>query len=110
MTWGEFWEAIKAADRLHPPPSTTPEIRQRVELAASELGWEVEFLGDKGIRLSDGDGEYFFEQYNFLQNVELAIGMIRRDICYSAAECPELLDDWSKAGILALSEWTRDCQ
>lgn len=108
MTWAECWQVIKASDRLYPPPSTSHEIRQRLELAADELSWAVEFLGDKGIRLSDCDGEYFFEQYDFLQNADLAIGMLRRDVCYSAAERPELLDDWSKAGILALAEWVRD--
>ena len=105
MTWAECWEAIKANDRNVPAPTTNAEIEQRVREAAEELNWNVEFLEDGGIYLDDGDTEYYFQQYDLSENALLAIGALRRELCYVADAHPDDPDDWSKAGMLALSIW-----
>ena len=107
MTWGECWAAIKAADRKAPAPCNDDEIKQRVQCASDELGWSVEFLEDGGIYMSDGDTEYYVTQYELLQNADIAIDLLRRDICYAASESPDDEADWSKEGIAALAEWAR---
>jgi hypothetical protein len=57
--------------------------------------------------MSDGDTEYYVTQYELLQNADIAIDLLRRDICYAASESPDDEADWSKEGIAALAEWAR---
>ncbi len=80
---------------------------QRVRDAASELNWEIDFLDDGGVWLDDGDAEHYFQQYDFLQNAELAISLLRREVCYVAAMHPDDVDYWSEAGMSALAERAR---
>lgn len=108
MTWGEFWKAVLSKDGSIPPPATDEEIQQRVRIAADELNWPVEFLEDEGIYMDDGDGEHYFQQYSLTQNAQLAIGLLRREVCYVAAQCPNDVADWSQEGLEALSEWAKD--
>ncbi|ELD0488125.1 hypothetical protein QUQ58_004745 [Escherichia coli] len=105
MTWGEFWLEVKARDGKISEPETENEIRQRILDAASELFWDVFFIGNRGIKLNDGEGEYIFRQYSFRENAWLAINMLRREVCYIAHECPDALDEWSEVGINSLTEW-----
>ncbi|TLU68299.1 helix-turn-helix domain-containing protein [Enterobacter sp. MF024] len=108
MTWGEFWKAVKAGDRKHPAPTAPEEIQQRVLQAADELGVSASFLDDgQGIYLNDGDLECYIQQYDLLQNAELAIDMLRRYACLAADEAPDDIDDWSPEGIKALSIWDK---
>ncbi|TQI82496.1 hypothetical protein FHU10_2526 [Serratia fonticola] len=107
MTWGDFWKAVQAKDGKVPRPTTDESIEQRVRHAADELNWSVEFLEDEGIYLDDGDTVHYFQQYNLMQNAELAIGLLRREVCYVAAQCTNDLDDWSSEGLRALAEWDR---
>ncbi|ELD3250728.1 hypothetical protein QUR14_001037 [Enterobacter hormaechei] len=104
MTWWQFWEAVRAGDGKSPAPANDAEIMQRVRDAASELNWEIDFLDDGGVWLDDGDAEHYFQQYDFLQNAELAISLLRREVCYVAAMRPDDVDYWSEAGISALAE------
>ncbi|WP_337065154.1 hypothetical protein [Rouxiella badensis] len=108
MTWGDFWKAVKAKDGQTPPPENDDEIQQRLSEAAGELGWEVDFLEGGGIYLDSGDTEHYCQRYGLRENAELAIALLRRDVCYTAAECPDALDNWSEEGIIALSEWAKD--
>lgn len=106
MTYGQFWAAVKALDGKAPKPSSDEEIKQRVRLAAGELGWDVEFLEGNGIFMCDGDTEFYLTQYDqLIQNADVAIGLIRRDLCYAACDCPDDEDEWSKEGLAALAEW-----
>ncbi|EPM4142056.1 TPA: hypothetical protein ACF576_004044 [Klebsiella quasipneumoniae] len=105
MTWGQFWSAVKELDGKTPEPRSDEEIRQRVELAADELGWSVEFLDAGGIYMCDGDADYYVTQYDPIQNARLAIWIIRRDLCYTACERPDDEGEWSKEGLAALAEW-----
>ena len=106
MTYGQFWAAVKALDGKAPEPRSDEEIKQRVQLAAGELGWDVEFLEGNGIFMCDGDTEFYLTQYDqLIQNADVAIGLIRRDLCYAACECPDAEDEWSKEGLAALAEW-----
>lgn len=107
MTWSEFWKAVKARDGTIPAPVTDDDIQQCVRDAARELNWEVQFLDDGGIWMDDGDAEFYFEQYDFRQNAELAIRMLRCEVCYVADACPNDLDNWSEAGLNALAEWEK---
>ncbi|ARF50837.1 hypothetical protein [Pantoea stewartii] len=107
MTWGQFWEAVRASDGKKPAPVNNAEIMQRVRDAASELNWEIDFLDDGGVWLDDGDAEHYFQQYDFLQNAELAISLLRREVCYVAAMHPDDVDYWSEAGMSALAERAR---
>ncbi|QOI56570.1 hypothetical protein [Rouxiella badensis] len=107
MTWGDFWKAVKAKDGQRPPTANDDEIQQRVREAAGELGWEVDFLEDGGIYLDSGDIEHYCRRYGLRENAELAIELLRRDVCYTVAECPDDLDDWSLEGLSALSEWAK---
>lgn len=109
MTYGQFWAAVKALDGKTPEPSGDEEIRQRVLYAANELGWDVDFLEDNGIFMCDGDTEYYLTQYGqLIQNADVAIGLIRRDLCYAACDYPDAEDEWSKEGLAALAEWKTD--
>lgn len=106
MTYGQFWAAVKALDGKAPEPRSDEEIKQRVQLAAGELGLDVEFLEDNGIFMCDGDTEFYLTQYDqLIQNADVAIGLIRRDLCYAACDCPDDEDEWSKEGLAALAEW-----
>ena len=105
MTWCAFWQEIKARDGKVPSPVTDEEIRQRVLNAVSELFWEVVFIDNGGIKLNDGEVEYSFRQYDFRENAWLVISTLRREICYIAHESPDVLDEWSDAGINSLTEW-----
>lgn len=106
MTYGQFWAAVKALDGKAPEPRSDEEIKQRVQLAAGELGWDVEFLEGNGIFMCDGDTEFYLTQYDqLIQNADVAIGLIRRDLCYAACDCPDDEDEWSKEGLAALAEW-----
>lgn len=106
MTWGQCWAAVKALDGKAPKPSSDEEIKQRVQLAAGELGWDVEFLEGNGIFMCDGDTEYYLTQYErLIQNADVAIGLLRRDLCYAASDRPDDEDEWSKEGLAALAEW-----
>ncbi|HBS1346194.1 TPA: hypothetical protein ACYFHP_004211 [Klebsiella pneumoniae] len=106
MTYGQFWAAVKALDGKAPEPRSDEEIKQRVQLAAGELGWDVEFLEGNGIFMCDGDTEFYLTQYDqLIQNADVAIGLIRRDLCYAACDCPDAEDEWSKEGLAALAEW-----
>ncbi|WP_134706614.1 helix-turn-helix domain-containing protein [Rahnella sp. CJA17(1/100)] len=107
MTWAEFWGAVRTEDGKRPAPLTSHEAQQRVLVAAGELNWSVEFLDDEGIYLSDGDTEYYIQQYDLFQNAGVAIGLIRREVCYTASACPDEQDEWSQEGIHALAEWAR---
>lgn len=108
MTWGEFWKAVKAGDRKSPAPVTIEEIQKKVSLAGDELGVSATFLNDgQGICLNDGDLECYIQQYDLLQNAELAIDMLRRYACLAADEAPDDIDDWSPEGIKALSLWDK---
>lgn len=107
MTWGDFWKAVKAKDGQTPPPANEDEIQQRVSEAVEELGWEVGFLENGGIYLDSGDTEHYCQRYGLRENAELAIELLRRDVFYTAAVCPDDLDDWSEEGIIALSEWAK---
>lgn len=109
MTYGQFWAAVKALDGKAPKPSSDEEIKQRVQLAAGELGWDVEFLEGNGIFMCDGDTEYYLTQYErLIQNADVAIGLLRRDLCYAASDRPDDEDEWSKEGLAALAEWKTD--
>lgn len=106
MTYGQFWAAVKALDGKAPKPSSDEEIKQRVQLAAGELGWDVEFLEGNGIFMCDGDTEFYLTQYDqLIQNADVAIGLIRRDLCYAACYHPDDEEEWSKEGLAALAEW-----
>lgn len=106
MTYGQFWAAVKALDGKTPKPRSDEEIKQRVQIAAGELGWDVEFLEGNGIFMCDGDTEFYLTQYDqLIQNADVAIGLIRRDLCYAACDCPDDEDEWSKEGLAALAEW-----
>lgn len=106
MTYGQFWAAVKALDGKAPEPRSDEEIKQRVQLASGELGWDVEFLEGNGIFMCDGDTEFYLTQYDqLIQNADVAIGLIRRDLCYAACDCPDDEDEWSKEGLAALAEW-----
>lgn len=107
MTWLAFWSAVQAQDEKVPTPANDEEVRQRVLDAVDELNWDVEFLEDGGVWLDDGDGEHHFVQYDFRKNAELAISLLRREVCYVVGECPDEIDDWSPAGIKALAKWAR---
>ena len=107
MTWEQFWQAVRASDGKTPAPVNDAEIMQRVRDAASELNWEVDFLDEGGVWLDDGDAEHYFQQYDFIENVELAISLLRREVCYVAAIHPDDMDFWSEAGISALAERMR---
>ncbi|WAT05519.1 hypothetical protein O1V64_04230 [Rouxiella badensis] len=107
MTWGDFWKAVQAKDGQTPLPANEDEIQQRVSKAVEELGWEVGFLEDGGIYLDSGDTEHYCQRYDLRENAELAIELLRRDVCYTATVCPDDLDDWSEEGIIALSEWAK---
>jgi hypothetical protein len=107
MTWGQFWAGVKALDGKSPAPRTEDEIKQRVLHAASELNWTVEFIEDGGIYMCDGDTEFYLTQYDLIQNANIAIGLLRRDICYGASESPDEEDEWSEEGMAALAEWAR---
>ncbi|SLO38384.1 Uncharacterised protein [Klebsiella variicola] len=107
MTWGQFWAAVKALDGKSPAPRTEDEIKQRVLHAARELNWTVEFIEDGGIYMCDGDTEFYLTQYDLIQNADIAIGLLRRDICYGASESPDDEDEWSEEGVEALAEWAR---
>ncbi|ELN2576896.1 hypothetical protein RY966_002625 [Enterobacter kobei] len=109
MTWSAFWDAVKAQDGKVPPPVNAGEIESRVRDAADEMNWEVEFLEDGGICLDDGDAEYYFDRYTFSQNADLAIGHMRREVCYVVdsirGDKAELeIHDWSPAGLKALAK------
>ncbi|HAV2047607.1 TPA: hypothetical protein JHJ56_003839 [Raoultella ornithinolytica] len=106
MTWGQFWAAVKALDGKASEPRSDEEIRQRVEIAAGELGWQVEFLDDGGIYMSDSETQFYLTQYDqLIQNADAAIGLLRRDLCYAASDCPDERDEWSEEGMAALAEW-----
>ncbi|AOO57158.1 hypothetical protein AB9C65_21110 [Klebsiella pasteurii] len=106
MTWGQFWAGVKALDGKSPAPRTEDEIKQRVLHAASELNWTVEFIEDGGIYMYDGDTEFYLTTYiQLIQNADVAIGLIRRDVCYAASECPDEEDEWSEKGMAALAKW-----
>ncbi|ELP0293573.1 hypothetical protein RZL42_001239 [Klebsiella michiganensis] len=106
MTWGQFWAAVKALDGKAPEPRSDEEIKRRVQLAAGELGWQVEFLDDGGIYMSDSETQFYLTQYDqLIQNADVAIGLLRRDLCYAASDCPDEKDEWSKEGLAALAEW-----
>ncbi|QCK79152.1 hypothetical protein E4K08_22495 [Raoultella ornithinolytica] len=106
MTWWQFWAAVKALDGKTPKPRNDEEIKLRVELAAGELGWSVEFLDDGGIYMSDSETQFYLTQYDqLIQNADVAIGLLRRDLCYAASDCPDEKDEWSKEGLAALAEW-----
>ncbi|ARF48195.1 hypothetical protein [Pantoea stewartii] len=107
MTWGEFWSAVKANDGKIPAPASDDEIKQRVLDAADELNCEVQFLEDGGIWIGDGEAEHYFNVYGLRENAENAITMLRHEVCYAAEACGDDLDDWSEAGIRALSEWAK---
>lgn len=107
MTWGEFWNAVQARDGKAPPPSTDEEIRQYLESAADELGWSVEFLEDGGVYLDDGDAEHYVIRYDFTGNAEIAIQLMRHELRSSASKHPDEPDNWSPAGLKALSTWLR---
>ncbi|VDR24297.1 Uncharacterised protein [Raoultella terrigena] len=108
MTWSQFWAAVKAADGKSTAPRTEDEIKRRVLHAAGELNWKVEFIEDDGIYMCDGDSDYYITYYDFLENACLAIGIIRREVCYVASVCPNDEDEWSEEGLAALAEWRRD--
>ena len=42
-----------------------------------------------------------------IQNADVAIGLIRRDLCYAACDCPDDEDEWSKEGLAALQNGKR---
>ncbi|HCB9113459.1 TPA: hypothetical protein M4Y83_002863 [Klebsiella pneumoniae] len=108
MTWGQFWATVKGLDGKTTFPHSDEEIRKRVELAAGELGWSVEFLDAGGIYMCDGDADYYVIQYEPIQNARVAIWIIRRDLCYTACERPDDEGEWSKEGLAALAEWKTD--
>lgn len=108
LTWAALWEAVRAKDGAVSAPADDAEIEQRVIDAAGELNWGVEFLEDGGVYLDDGDGEHYFQKYDFRQNAELAIALLRNEVCCVSTFCPDDIDDWSEAGIAALAEWARD--
>jgi hypothetical protein len=107
MTWGEFWKAVQTGDNKIPPPATDEEIQQCVRFAAGELNWSVEFLEDDGIYLDDGDSEHYVVRYDLETNAGVAIGLIRRELRYSASLCPDDMAEWSQEGLKALSEWAK---
>ncbi|EIY5093430.1 hypothetical protein ACO1Y9_27410 [Klebsiella quasipneumoniae] len=107
MTWGQCWAAVKALDGKKTRPYSNEEVERRVLRAANELNWEVEFLEDGGIYMCDGDTEFYLTQYDLIQNADIAIGLLRRDICYGASESPDDEDEWSEEGVEALAEWAR---
>ncbi|MCU6329925.1 hypothetical protein KSU19_19930 [Enterobacter quasiroggenkampii] len=108
MTWTELWELIKANDNVEPFPEDEGHIIERVRAAVDEIYWDVEFIDDGGIRLDDGDAEYFFTQYDLKENALVAIHALRREICYTLdrIRSGKLIDDvslWSSAGLKALT-------
>ncbi|HFI8141776.1 antA/AntB antirepressor family protein [Escherichia coli] len=96
---------IKCEEELH--KVTDDDIKQRVQDAAGELGWEAHFLDDGAICLEDDEGQHYFEQYNLRGNARLAIRMLRCELCYVAGDYPDELESWSEAGLNALAEWEK---
>ncbi|MBL0878662.1 hypothetical protein [Serratia ureilytica] len=107
MTWAAVWASIKANDGKSPAPATDADVELRVRSAAEELGWDMGILENGGVWLCDGDGEYYFQEYDYHQNAASAISLLRREICYTADTCPDELDNWNPAGLEALSTWAK---
>lgn len=110
MTWPQAWEAVKAMDGKVTEPTSYHEAVDRINAACEELGWSAYFHTNGGITLDDGESVCVIKQHNWLEDAEKAIGVLRRDFCYIAGEqailSPDDVQDWSRAGILALAFWT----
>ncbi len=105
MSWHELWGTLREGDGKKTGPKTITELQQCITTAAEELGWLVWFIGNDGICLDDGDAIHYFRKYDLLQNVRLAIGLLRREVSYIASTMPNTVEHWSPAGIDALSAW-----
>jgi hypothetical protein len=109
MTWREAWAAVKDSSGKSKPPTTEEGIKNRVESAAEEMGYEVEFLENGGILLISNCVMHYFtdESHSLKENAWLALLLLRMDLCASADADPDCEDKWSPAGIQALSEWAK---
>ncbi len=86
----------------------TMKLHQRVLDAADELNCEVQFLEDGGIWIKVMAKLSITSMcIAYGENAENAITMLRHEVCYAAEVCRDDLDDWSEAGIRALSEWAK---
>lgn len=103
MTWWDFWRSVLDCDGKVTAPVTDADIKKKVEHAAREMNYDVEFLDDGGIYLTDGDGDHYFQNYELDQNAYAAIYLLRHDLCYSAAQNPDDMDCWSQEGMEALA-------
>lgn len=103
MKWWDFWRSVLDYDGKVTAPVTDADIKKKVEHAAREMNYDVEFLDDGGIYLTDGDGDHYFQNYELDQNAYAAIYLLRHDLCYSAAQNPDDMDYWSPEGMKALA-------
>lgn len=103
MKWRDFWRSVRDYDGKATAPVTEADIKKKVELAVREMNYDVEFLDNGGIYLTDGDGDYYFQNYELAQNAYAAIHLLRHYLCYAATEAPDEIDYWSPEGMKALA-------
>lgn len=103
MKWRDFWRSVLDYDGKATAPVTEEDAEKRVEIAAREMGYDVELLEEGGFYLTDGDSEHYFYGYGIRENARLVILFLRRELCYAAAEDPDEVDDWSPEGMKALA-------
>ncbi|TDV13400.1 hypothetical protein DET60_103265 [Raoultella planticola] len=107
QTWSECWKEIKSGDGKYPAPDNDDGLLEAVSAAADELGYDVEFLEEGGIFLDTQDAEFYFQRYDLKENAEQLLLTLRRELFYTATECPDEIADWSPEGIKALSLWRK---
>lgn len=102
MTWGKFWETVQKLDGnllMH----EGVDGQARIAVACRELGFDALFPGTGGIILSDGYATYVINRQSFAEEVDVAIGILRRDLCYTANFNPDEESEWSEAGLCSLA-------
>ncbi|HFP9225316.1 TPA: hypothetical protein ACTXAA_000769 [Raoultella planticola] len=107
LTWSECWKEIKSGDGKFSAPDNVDGLLEAVSAAADELGYDVEFLEEGGIFLDTQDAEFYFQRYELKENAEQLLLTLRRELFYTATECPDEIADWSPEGIKALSLWRK---
>lgn len=103
MKWRDFWRSVLDYDGKVTVPVTDEDAEKRVEIAAREMGYDVELQEEGGFYLTDGDSDHYFYGYGIRENARLVILFLRRELCYAAAEDPDAVDDWSREGMKALA-------
>ncbi|HEM7577736.1 TPA: helix-turn-helix domain-containing protein [Serratia marcescens] len=105
LTWRQAAEWVWAHDGKKLPAATPAEARERLEAAADELGFDIEFLdGDFiGVRIYDSGATDEEEHYFGCDGYENgAQAFLRAYLAYTAIEIPEEVTDWSPEGLAAL--------